>query len=237
MGKIILFFIGMILKDFWILSLPFLGAMLGIFLGQFLILKKTIGLKLILSFSGAFLLGITIFKLLPNIFSHGNKQLSVFVMGGILFQIFLEYFSRGAEHGHYLSNTSEIFPITLWVSLCLHALIEGMPLYNQVELTYGIVIHKIPIGIILCLIMEKTNISFNIKWFGLILFSFMTPIGSFLLVYIPSLINFEPKITAWVMGMILHISTTILFESAENHKFNFKKLSVILIAVIIAYIL
>ena len=87
----------------------------------------------------------------------------------------------------------------------------------------------------LCLIMEKTNISLNIKWFGLILFSLMTPIGSFLVIYIPYLIDFEPKITAWVMGMILHISTTILFESAENHKFNFKKLSVILIAVILAY--
>ena len=227
----------MIPKDVWILSLPFLGAMLGILLGQFLTFKKTIGIKLILSFSGAFLLGITVFKLLPNIFSHGNKQLSVFVMGGILFQIFLEYFSKGAEHGHYHSNTSEVFPMTLWVSLCLHALIEGMSLSNQIELTYGIVIHKIPIGIILCLIMEKTNISPNIKWFGLILFSFMTPLGSFLMTYIPSLINYELKITAWVMGMILHISTTILFESAENHKFNFKKLSVILIAVILAFAL
>ena len=227
----------MIPKDVWILSLPFLGAMLGILLGQFFIFKKTIGIKLILSFSGAFLLGITVFKLLPNIFSHGNKQLSVFVMGGILFQIFLEYFSKGAEHGHYHSNTSEVFPMTLWVSLCLHALIEGMPLSNQIELTYGIVIHKIPIGIILCLIMEKTNISPNIKWFGLILFSFMTPLGSFLMTYIPSLINYELKISAWVMGMILHISTTILFESAENHKFNLKKLSVILIAVILAFAL
>ena len=235
MGKIILFFIGMVLKDVWIFSLPFLGAMLGIFLGQFLTLKKTIGLKLILSFSGAFLLGITIFKLLPNIFSFGNKQLSVFIMCGILFQIFLEYFSKGAEHGHYHSNTSEVFPLTLWVSLCLHALIEGMPLFNQVELTYGIVIHKIPIGIMLSFIMEKTNISLNIKWFGLILFSLMTPIGSFLVIYIPSLIDFEPKITALVMGMILHISTTILFESTENQKFNIKKLSVILIAVILAY--
>ena len=100
----------MIPKDVWILSLPFLGAMLGILLGQFLTFKKTIGIKLILSFSGAFLLGITVFKLLPNIFSHGNKQLSVFVMGGILFQIILEYFSKGAEHGHYHSNTSEVFP-------------------------------------------------------------------------------------------------------------------------------
>jgi len=225
------------LDDFWVLMLPFLGAIIGITFARFLSLRKTIGLKLILSFSGAFLLGITIFKLLPNIFSDGNKHLSVFVMGGILFQILLEYFSKGAEHGHYHPDASEVFPMTLWISLCLHALIEGMPLSDQIELTYGIIIHKIPIGIILYLIMEKTKISVNVKWFGLILFAFMTPLGSLLMTQIPSFFKYRPEITAWVMGMILHISTTILFESSENHKFNLKKLSIILAAIFLAYVI
>ena len=217
--------------------LPFLGAIVGITFARFLSLRKTIGLKLILSFSGAFLLGITIFKLLPNIFSDGNKHLSVFVMGGILFQILLEYFSKGAEHGHYYRDTSEVFPMTLWISLCLHALIEGMPLSDQIELTYGIIIHKIPIGIILYLIMEKTKISVKVKWFGLILFALMTPLGSLLMTQTPSFFKYRLEITAWVMGMILHISTTILFESSENHRFNLKKLSIILAAILLAYVI
>lgn len=225
------------LNDFWVLMLPFLGAIIGITFARFLSLRKTIGLKLILSFSGAFLLGITIFKLLPNIFSDGNKHLSVFVMGGILFQILLEYFSKGAEHGHYHPDASEVFPMTLWISLCLHALIEGMPLSDQIELTYGIIIHKIPIGIILYLIVEKTKISFKVKWFGLILFALMTPLGSLLMTQTPSFFKYRPEITAWVMGMILHISTTILFESSENHRFNLKKLSIILAAILLAYVI
>ena len=223
----------MSLYDYWLLSLPFVGAMTGIMFGQFFHLKKTLGLKLILSFSGAFLLGITVFELFPEIFSTGSKQLSLYVMGGILFQIVLEYFSKGTEHGHYHPSGSNI--LTLWLSLSIHALIEGMPLSNQMELTYGIIIHKIPIGMILYLMMEKTKILDKIKWSALILFSLMTPLGNLLMTHTPYLIEHQLEITAWVMGMILHISTTILFESTDNHRFNLNKLIAILLAILLAY--
>ena len=146
------------------LILPFLGALTGIAIAKVIPLKNLLGLKLVLSFSGAFLLGITIFELIPEIFSTGKKQLSIFVTGGILFQIILETFSKGAEHGHINSNGTTVFPLGLWISLCVHALLEGMPLSNQMELTYGILVHKIPIGMILYLIIEKTNISVTTKW-------------------------------------------------------------------------
>ena len=223
----------MSLYDYWLLSLPFVGAMTGIMFGQFFHLKKTLGLKLILSFSGAFLLGITVFELFPEIFSTGSKQLSLYVMGGILFQIVLEYFSKGTEHGHYHPSGSNI--LTLWLSLSIHALIEGMPLSNQMELTYGIIIHKIPIGMILYLMMEKTKILDKIKWSALILFSLMTPLGNLLMTHTPYLIEHQLEITAWIMGMILHISTTILFESTDNHRFNLNKLIAILLAILLAY--
>ena len=40
-------------------------------------------------------------------------------------------------------------------------------------------------------------------------------------------INFN-SILAIVVGMFLHISTTIIFETSENHKFNFLKLLTII---------
>jgi hypothetical protein len=43
-------------------------------------------------------------------------------------------------------------------------------------------------------------------------------------------------ILAVVVGMFLHISTTIIFESSENHKFNFIKLISLLIGVGLAVI-
>ena len=225
------------LYEYWLLSLPFIAAMTGGMFASFFPLKKKYGLKLILSFSGAFLLGITVFELFPKIFSEGNKQMSVFLMGGILFQIILEYFSKGAEHGHYNRSDLNIFPLTIWLSLSLHALLEGMPLSNQVELTYGIIIHKIPIGMILYLMMVKTKVPVKIIWTGLLLFSLMTPLGNMLMTHIPSLLINQPEITAWVAGMILHISTTIIFESTDDHNLNYKKLSIILLGIVLAYII
>ena len=43
------------------------------------------------------------------------------------------------------------------------------------------------------------------------------------------------SINAVVIGIFLHISTTILFEAGEGHKFNLSKLTAICIGVLIAY--
>jgi len=217
------------------LLLPFVGAVVGIVVAMFFPPIKNLGLKLLLSFSGAFLLGITVFELLPDIFSGGNQELSVFLMAGILLQIVLEFFSKGAEHGHFHPPASPTFPLAMWVGLSLHALLEGMPLSQQIELGYGILVHKIPIGILLYLILDKTPVASKWKWMALLLFAVMTPLGSLLMGVLSPLEVYRDQVTALVVGMILHISTTILFESSENHRFNIRKLSVILIAIILAY--
>ncbi len=55
-------------------------------------------LKLLLAFSGAFLLSITVFELIPHLYhDHNGKTVGLFIMLGILLQIFLEFFSKGAE--------------------------------------------------------------------------------------------------------------------------------------------
>jgi hypothetical protein len=46
---------------------------------------------------------------------------------------------------------------------------------------------------------------------------------------VPVLTAMAPKIMAIVIGIFLHISTTILFESSSNHRFNFMKMVVIVI--------
>ena len=61
--------------------------------------KKSI--KLLLAFSGAFLLALTFFELLPDVYEvHSPKTIALFILAGILLQVFLEFFSKGAEHGH-----------------------------------------------------------------------------------------------------------------------------------------
>ena len=63
----------------------------------------------------------------------------------------------------------------------------------------------------------------------------MTPLGSIaaeLLSISPTLIY---SINAIVIGMFLHISTIILFESSEGHHFNLNKILMIISAVVLAY--
>jgi len=194
-------------------------------------------LKLLLAFSGAFLLSITVFELIPNIYDGNNvKTVGLFIMLGILLQIFLEFFSKGAEHGHvHVHHNENIFPWVLFISLSIHAVLEGFPINANHNLLYGIIIHKIPVAIILTSFFFASNLSNTRAVLFLLLFAFMTPLGSYLSEIAPFFHSYETEITALVVGIFLHISTTILFESDKGHRFNVSKLIVIVAAVAIAY--
>ena len=60
--------------------------------------KKT---RLLISFSGSYLFAITVLHLIPDIYSHGaDYSIGIYIIIGFFFQIILEHFTKGAEHGH-----------------------------------------------------------------------------------------------------------------------------------------
>ena len=215
--------------------LPFFGAVLGMGIGYKIRSKSSNGLKLILSFSGAFLLGVTIFHLMPEVFSKANSKPGLWIVCGIILQILLEYLSQGTEHGHSHIKSNEFLPWILFISLCLHAFIEGLPLGHESSLVWGIFIHKIPMGMVLFYMIWNTTNSKALKIIALFIFSIMSSLGSITLEYNDTLQNYQTQITAIVVGMLLHIATTILFESNQGHAFNIRKLLSILLAFIISY--
>lgn len=219
--------------------LPILGVLLSFIFVVIAKPKKNEYFKLLLAFSGAFLLALTIFEMLPEVYSHPDtKTIGVFIMLGILFQIFLEFFSKGAEHGHvHISNDSLQFPWLLFFSLSLHSLLEGLPIEANDNIIYGILIHKIPIAIILSIFLLNSKIKPLYAGLFMILFSVMTPLGTFLSHNVTLLTTYAIYLHALVIGVLLHISTVILFESSEGHKFNLHKLLVIILGIIIAYFL
>jgi len=73
--------------------------------------------------------------------------------------------------------------------------------------------------------------------FFILLFSLMTPFGSYTAANFEFATDYYAPITALVIGVFLHISTVILFESSEGHKFNLRKLIVIILAIVTAYFL
>lgn len=215
---------------------PIIAVVFGYLVVVILKPKQPKHLKLLLAFSGAFLLSITVFNFLPEVFSMQNKRIGLFIMAGILLQIILEFFSKGAEHGHvHISKTTTNFPWLLFISLSIHSVLEGIPIHAHGHLLYGIIIHKLPIAIILSTFFFSSKLSKFKSFIFLALFAFMTPIGVLLSQNFSFFDTYYYEISALVIGIFLHISTTILFESNENHSFNFTKLATIIVAIILAY--
>ena len=213
---------------------------LSVFFGAtliFLINLKDAIVKLFLAFSGAYLLSITILHLLPEVYQSTNKYIGVYILLGILIQLFLEFFSKGAEHGHVHKELIEkSFPWLLFISLCIHAFSEGIPLgkAQNSTLLWAIVIHKIPISTVLATFLLSSNLS-KIKSFVFILiFALMSPLGYLICKNVEFFEIYKVPVTAVIIGIFLHISTIILFESSADHKFNFKKFIVIGLGFIIA---
>lgn len=199
--------------------------------------KKQSAIRLLLVFSGSFLLALTVFDLLPVVYHQTNAILiGVFILLGMLLQIFLEYYSRGLEHGHIPNHsTNKTSRAAVFISLCIHALMEGIPIESIEPILIGIIIHKIPIAIILSFLLINSDMS-KLQSVGIIfIFSLMTPLGSYLAHHLPVLREYQPYLMALIIGVFLHISTVILLESSEGHRFNKKKLVVILLGMISAY--
>ena len=227
----------------WELILLFSSAFFG-GLSVFLLKREnTNRLKLVLSFSGAYLFAITVLHLMPDVYQSGSSQIGLFILGGFLLQILMEQFSEGIEHGHIHKHNHDhyVFPVGIMISLCLHAFLEGMPLANgkHTELVYGIALHHIPAAFALGSVLLHAHQSKAKTIFLLSIFALMSPLGYFFSFKISEgtfgdiEIYFE-SIMGVVIGIFLHISTTILFESSVDHKFNLKKFVAVLLGVGIA---
>lgn len=219
--------------------LPVLAVLIGALIVLVLKQKRSLFTKLLLSFSGAFLLALTLFDLLPEVYHHLDAKLTgLYIMFGILLQIILEFFSKGAEHGHiHIHKNNTQFPWLLFISLCIHSFLEGFPIHQHNDMVYGVLIHKIPIATLITSFLVQSNYSkMQIAGF-LIFFAAMTPLGTFISNNTSLAEQYIYIINAIVIGIFFHISTVILFESSEGHKFNMSKLLAIIFGVAIAYMI
>ncbi len=212
--------------------------------------------KLALVFAGAYLFSITIIHILPELFQYKSNatMLAIFVLAGFFLQQCLEFFSSGVEHGHihkHALGSAHKESSAVWVLLALgaHSLLEGSLLvhgqssetdHHSQTLLWGILLHKAPeafalMSVLLCELKSKQK-----AWMYLVIFAAASPAGllasNFMLEN-----NFVSSqsfiyVFALVSGNFLHISTTIVFESSVEHKFNAKKIGVALIAAMVAVV-
>ena len=215
--------------------LPLFSVLLGYILALFFKPKSKTSLKLLLAFSGSFLLSLTVMHLLPEVYESHNHSIGLFIMMGILFQIILEFFSKGAEHGHVHGHDKMYhIPWSLFISLCIHAFMEGFPVSHHHDLAIGIAIHHFPIAIILTMFFINSKLNKTAIFAFMLTFAVMTPLGTVVSDFLPVLNQYYTEITAVVIGILFHISSTIIFESSEGHKFNVAKISMIVLGIVLA---
>jgi len=175
---------------------------------------------------------------LPAVYSKLEPKLSgLYILAGIIFQIILEFFSKGAEHGHLHGSRSntKTFPLLMFLSLGVHAFLEGFPVFAHQTIVYGVFVHKIPVAILIVsyLLLSKLP-KFQVFVF-IIVFAFLTPLGTLAAQTIHLSEKLIYSVNSLVIGMFLHIATIILFEADEGHKFNLNKIVAIVCAVLIAF--
>lgn len=219
-------------------STVFLGGAAGFYFQQ----ERKGLLQILLSFSGAYILGIAVLHLMPWVFSSEQGYAGVLVLLGFFVQLLLEQLSEGVEHGHIHAphHFSTGFVMSVMLGLCIHAFVEGVPLsyyeeFHRVQhghghshnhLLYGIILHHIPAAFALVFLLLISKLKKSWVWLCLFIFAGMSPLGAAL----ASTIRFDPGtqiyIIAFVIGSLLHISTVILFEmdSSSHHFISAKKL-------------
>jgi zinc and cadmium transporter len=213
-------------------------------------------LRLLLAFSAAYLFALSIMHLLPEAFKLGSvKNVGLFIVLGFCLQLVIDTFSTGIEHGHVHLHSHECkkqLPNGIIIGLLLHSFLEGLPIYNvsstnnataiNHQLILGLALHNIPITIAFVSLLKEHESKATKKWLLLFLFSIMTPLG-YLSSYILQTYGlnnyqiFSQVAFALVIGIFLHISTAILFETSEHHKYNKTKVFMMIAGIVLAYLI
>jgi zinc transporter ZupT len=237
----------------------FTSLILSVVLGGFFVTylqqtNKAQIIKLLLAFSGGFLLSIAFTHFIPDLYHEESASIGIYILIGFLIQLLMEFFSGGIEHGHVHIHKGQKMPWGMFLSLSVHSILEGIPLGNQLmgfeilsshnhgndnSLLLGILFHQLPVAIALMTLLVNTNLTLLKSWIVLMLFGIMTPLGVAIgMLTLPGEFGLDYHvILAIVVGMFLHISTTIIFETSENHKFNLLKLLAIFVGCGLAFVM
>ena len=226
------------------LLLLFLIPLLGAFL-VFKISGIKKHLKLLLTFSGAYLLSIVFLHILPEIYQSDAKNIGLLILLGFFIQVLLDYLSRGIEHGHvHLGEKTAIGGVL--IGLYLHAFLEGIPLgiidldnlNENHSFLLGVVLHKLPISIVLTSLLLSVYQNKRKVIFQILLFAIIAPLGFLYGFYFNENFPFQAEhVMAIVVGIFIHVGTTIIFESSDTHSINFAKLIAIIVGFLLSILL
>ena len=212
-----------------------------------------------LVFSGAYLFGITLMHLLPELYSGGVEatEVSLWILAGFFMQVLLDHYTSGVEHGHlHISDHDHHHKLSsllvLLLAMGVHALLEGSLLahpelgghqhgdQHNDGLLIGIILHKMPAAFALMSLIMCGYKKLTWPVIFMVIFALATPAGMFLSEFLSHSVFANTKtmtiVFALVTGNFLHITTTIFFESNPGHKLRGTRLLVIILGTGLAVI-
>lgn len=201
-----------------------------------------------MTFTGAFLLGITLLHLFPEAFEALHAKAGLFILAGFFLQFFLQKYSHGLEHGHVhpTADNQHIIMPSLLIGLCVHAFMAGIPLGFPYKnngilpiLAMGILAHKIPEAFTLMSVVTERLYKLKKEIIILILFALVTPAGALIAHLYSNYFMVMPAVVTYLMtlvaGAFLHIASTILFESnSGRHALSWGKAIAIAVGLLFA---
>jgi len=211
----------------------------------FLRLNDPRHVKVLNAFTGAYLFTLVVMHLLPDLYEPETgvtvRPLIIggFILLGFFLQIALDVISMGIEHGHAHEIHGRM-AFGILAGLCVHAFVESLALGQspahqtahdlaaQHFLLISVVVHNYPISIALLGMLLQSGMKKSSALACLGLFAIMAPIGVLTSTH-TGLAVYSRYLMAVVIGIFMHISTTILFESEDHHRFPFGKLVAVLI--------
>ena len=93
----------------------------------------------------------------------------------------------------------------------------------------GIGLHKLPVAIALMTILRATVGHRVRRWAWILVFALTPMAGIFMAGHLPQDAATFGALNGLLVGILLHIATTILFETADGHEFNGRKFLTVLL--------
>ena len=217
-----------------IVGLLVLSVLLGVLLGKFFGNNEKVA-KILLIVSAGFLISICVVEVFPQVYKVEDENIGLWIVFGVLLQMFLENLTKGFEHGHFHYERCNILPLGLILGMFIHAFIEGIPLAREYDecssYLLGILVHNLPISFVLGAFLLREKKNKIVALVTILFFAAASPLGMLLGEHM------NPKWNSYFLalsgGIFLHIYSVIIFESNKNHKMDWEKILLVILGVFI----
>ncbi len=191
------------------------------------------------AFSGAFLFAVTVFLWMPELAeasaheSVPSSTWGLWIVIGYFLQFALDGLSKGLEHGHTHGHGN---PWPAFLGLWIHSFAEAVPLFGlsegaQTAFVVSLAIHNLPIAALVAHWLQHQGINAQRGAIAMAALAVAAPMGAAAGLLIPPHPHVDVVVGSLVVGIFLHVSSTILFEVQKDHRLPLRTWLVVLVGI------